>query len=316
MHGNSSGPLRVVVLAGGDSAERDVSLSSGAQVAAALTAAGHAVERVDPAETDLDDLDWRRFDACFLALHGGAGEDGRVQQWLEDRRVPYTGSGPAASRAAMSKSAAKELLCRAGVPTPEYAVIDAGDAAGEAARKVAAIGLPVVIKPDSQGSSFGLGIARHENDLADCVARSRRYGPLVLAERFVAGRELTVSVLDRKALPVLEIVGGAEVFDFDSKYASQAIEYRFQTGLPPMKLREIEETAVAAAEAIGTRGLVRIDLRLDATLAPWVLELNTLPGMTDHSLAPLAAAEAGIDMPALCDWMVRRAAGRRKKDEE
>ncbi len=131
----------------------------------------------------------------------------------------------------------------------------------------------------------------------------------MLAERFVAGRELTVSVLGRRPLPLLEIIGHEEIFDFSSKYTSTVMECRFHTGLPPMKVEEVQQTAVAAAEALRTSGLVRVDLRLDAELRPWVLELNTLPGMTGHSLAPKAARQAGLDLPALCDWMLREALG-------
>lgn len=310
------GPLRVAVLAGGASSERQVSLASGAEVAKALQAAGHGIEWVDPAATDLACLDWNRFDCCFLALHGGSGEDGRIQSQLGRLGVPYTGSGPAAARAAMSKSAAKALFLQSGVPTPDYVLLRPDDTQPHILAKVRRLGFPVVVKPDGQGSSLGVGIARFAGDLADRVADARRYDPLILAERFVAGREMTVAVLGRKALPLLEIVGREEIFDYKSKYSSTVVEYHFRTGLAPMKVRELEQTAVRAAAALGTSGLARVDLRLDGALRPWVLEVNTLPGMTDHSLAPMAAAHAGIDMPALCDWALgdalRRATGSRQ----
>lgn len=300
--------LRVAVLAGGDSAEREVSLQSGSQVAAALKSAGHCVETIDPAAADFQRLDLAdRFDVCFLALHGGAGEDGRIQRWLESRRIPYTGSGPQASLSAMFKSAAKTLFRRAGVPTPEYLLIQPQHSAESIRCRVAALGYPVVIKPDSQGSSLGVGLARDADELLDRVAESRRYDQWVMAERFVAGREMTVSVLGRRALPLLEVVGHEEIFDFGSKYTSTVMECRFHTGLSPMKVEEVQQTAVAAAEALRTAGLVRVDVRLDAELCPWVLEVNTLPGMTDHSLAPKAAEQAGLDLSALCDWMLRDA---------
>lgn len=299
------GPLRVAVLAGGGSSEREVSLASGAQVAKALHAAGHGIELIDPARTDLVRLDWNRFDCCFLALHGGAGEDGRVQRQLARLGIPYTGSGPAASSAAMSKSAAKALFLETGVPTPERVLLRPEDSPQQIVAKVSRLGFPVVVKPDSQGSSLGVGIARSAGDLAEKVAEARRYDRLILAERFIAGREMTVTVLGRRALPLLEIVGRAEIFDYGSKYSSTVIEYHFQTGLAPMKVKELEDVAVAAAAALGTTGMVRVDLMLDGALRPWVLEVNTLPGMTDHSLAPMAAARAGIDMPALCDWVLR-----------
>jgi D-alanine-D-alanine ligase len=308
MDRTSQRSLRVAVLAGGDSAEREVSLQSGARVAAALESAGHCVETIDPAAADFEQLDLPgRFDACFLALHGGAGEDGRLQRWLDDRRIPYTGSGPRASLSAMFKSAAKTLFRRARVPTPEYLLIQPQHSAESINRRVAALGYPVVIKPDSQGSSLGVGLARNPRELLDRVTESRRYGQWVMAEQFIAGREMTVSVLGRRPLPLLEVVGFEEIFDFGTKYTSTVMECRFHTGLPPMKVEEVQQTAVAAAEALRTSGLVRVDLRLDAQLRPWVLEVNTLPGMTDHSLAPKAAREVGLDLPALCDWMLREA---------
>jgi len=297
--------LRVAVLAGGDSAEREVSLASGARVAEGLRAAGHRVRSIDPAQTDLAGVDWGLFDACFLALHGGAGEDGRVQEQLERRHVPYTGSGPAASRAAMSKSAAKAIFRQRGVPTPESVLLEQEDGPEQVLGKVAGLGFPLVIKPDAQGSSLGVAIVRDAGQLPGRVAESRRYDPRLIAERFIAGREFTVAVLGREPMPLLEIAGFSGIFDYRSKYTSTSIEYHFQTGLPPIKVEELQQTAVRAAAALGTAGLVRVDLMLDEHLRPWVLEVNTLPGMTGHSLAPLAAARAGMDLPALCDRLLR-----------
>lgn len=303
----STAPLSVAVLAGGASSEREVSLVSGARVAGALKTAGHRIEMIDPAETELDAVDWSRFDGCFLALHGGPGEDGRVQRWLEDHAVAYTGSGPAASHAAMSKSISKELFRRHGVPTPDYALLRPSDGTEEILHKVRRLGWPVVIKPEGQGSSLGVDLARTAADLAERVARSRRFDPWTMAEHYISGRELTVSVLDRRPLPVLEVVGYEEIFDYASKYTSTVTQYRFDTGLPPIKIEEIRRCAVSAAAALETTGLVRVDLLLDEQQQPWVLEVNTLPGMTDQSMAPRAAAEAGLDLPALCNWMISKA---------
>lgn len=303
--------LNLILLCGGDSSEREVSLRSGAQVARALRDAAHSVEVVDPAETDLASIDWRTFDACFLALHGGEGEDGRLQAWLDERGVAYTGSGSEASRLAMSKSLAKQAFCRAGVPTPPSSRILADEPLAAIEGKVGRLGFPLVFKPDGQGSSLGVGVAHSADEVAACLALARQFEPLVLAERFVRGRELTVAVLGRRPLPLLEVVAGDEVFDYQSKYNSKATEYRFETGLPPMKIEEVRQTAVAAATALDTAGLVRVDLMLDEQQQPWVLEINTLPGMTDRSMAPRAALEAGVDMPTLCDWMVREAIERR-----
>jgi len=303
--------LHLAVLAGGDSAEREISLASGARVAAALERAGHAAEMIDPAQCNLATVDWDRFDACFLALHGGAGENGQIQKWLEDRRIPYTGSNSNASQSAMSKSAAKGLMQQAGVPTAQFALLLEHDSSRQMAAKVAEVGFPVVIKPDGEGSSFGLGVARSREELPLRVAESRRYGRLVLAEKLITGREFTVAVLGRRALPLVEIVAPAGIFDYDSKYVSTATEFHFDTGLPPITVKELQQTAIAAAAALGTSGLVRVDLMLDEDRRPWVLEVNTLPGMTDHSIAPLAAERSGLDMAALCDWMLRDGLGSR-----
>jgi D-alanine-D-alanine ligase len=309
----------VALLAGGRSTERAVSLASGARVAEALRVAGHQVTSVDPAETRLARFDWSQIDICFLALHGGAGEDGCVQRWLARRSIPYTGSGPSASWRAMHKSIAKQMFLARGVATPEFALLPPEQTVASALESVRAIGFPLVVKPQAQGSSLGVSVVHRAGQFCEALFRARRLGPRVLAERWIAGRELTVAVLGRKPLPVLEIVGQGEVFDYRSKYASAEVKYHFRTGLGPMKLKELGSLAVAAAAALRTAGLVRVDLRLDPALRPWVLEINTLPGMTAHSLAPRIAAEAGIDMPALCDWMLqdglrrsRRRVGSRK----
>jgi D-alanine-D-alanine ligase len=296
--------LRVAVLAGGDSSERQISIVSGWQVVSALEAAGHEPTWFDPAETDLESIGWNQYDACFIALHGGAGEDGRIQRQLERIGIPYTGSGPAASWLAMSKSAGKERFLQAGVPTPEYTLVHSSEHARESAARADKIGYPLVVKPDSQGSSLGVGIADCPRRLGERLAESFALDPYAVIERLLRGREFTVAVLDRRPLPVLEIIAAENVFSFDAKYSSPATEYRFDSGLAPDVETIISRTAVDAAAALGTRGLVRVDLILDEVNQPWVLEVNTVPGLTGRSLAPQAAARAGITMPALCTWMV------------
>jgi D-alanine-D-alanine ligase len=296
--------LRVALLAGGDSPERQVSLASGRQVAAALAERGHAVDAFDPAEVEIADICWGRYDVCLIALHGGAGEDGRVQAALESLVVPYTGSGPEASRLAMSKSAAKRRFRQRGVPTLPAATFQAADASSVAARRVAALGYPLVVKPDGQGSSLGIGVAADERELAERLADARRYDSLALIEPWVDGREFTVAVLGRRALPLLEIVPPGGWFDFQAKYASDATEYRFETGLSGAVTGQLQAIAVDAAAALETSGLVRVDLMLDREGRPWVLEVNTVPGLTSHSLAPKAAARAGFDLAALGEWML------------
>jgi D-alanine-D-alanine ligase len=308
----SARSLRVAVLAGGESAERDVSLASGARVAAALVAAGHEATVVDPATDGLERISQRDFGGCFLALHGGEGEDGRLQRRLARRGIPFTGSGPAASALAMSKSAAKERFRRFGIPTPDYVTLGAQESPEAMRARVVTLGFPVLVKPDAQGSSLGVGIALAPEELSARVGQASRYGRLVLAERRIVGRELTVSVLDRRALPPLEIVSRESIFDFHAKYASELTEYHFDLGLSPIKTKELQAIAVAAADALGTSGLVRVDLMMDDQEGFWVLEVNTSPGMTGHSLAPMAAEQAGIAMPELCEWILRNGWGEGK----
>lgn len=298
-------PLRLLVLAGGDSAEREVSLRSGAAVAKALAAAGHQVQTVDPADGPLGQRDWHCVDACFIALHGGAGEDGRIQQQLEDLGVPYTGSSPAASRLAMSKSASKERFLAAGVPTAPFAAIEPQTSIAEVARLVAPLGYPVVVKPDAEGSSIGVSVATCEADLPTCLSAARCHQGLCLAEPLLCGREFTVAVLGDLVLPLIEVVTPERIFSYGAKYQSTLTEYRFDFDLHQKARVEIVHAAVAATAALGTAGLVRVDVILTHDARAWVLEVNTIPGMTARSLAPLAAAKAGLEMPELCDLLVK-----------
>lgn len=307
MSRNAKGELYVALLAGGDSAEREVSLASGEQAAKALASIGHRVTKFDPAEIKLSAIDWRRYDVCFIALHGGAGEDGRVQAELEALGVPYTGSNPAASRWAMSKSAAKERFERAGAPTLPSVLVSRNESLDEVAALTAPLGYPLVVKPDSGGSSLGVGFAASIAELAECIAEAGRYDPQLLMEPGIAGREFTVAVMGRQPLPLLEIAAPHGWFDYRAKYESEATEYRFETGLPAPTVARLQAIAVSAAAALGTNGLVRVDLILDRNERPWVLEVNSVPGLTSHSLAPMAAAREGIEFAALCNWMLQDA---------
>lgn len=311
---NAKGELCVALLAGGDSAEREVSLASGAEAAKALSSIGHQVTWFDPAEIELRDIDWRRYDVCFIALHGGAGEDGRVQAELEALGAPYTGSNPTASRLAMSKSAAKERFDRFGAPTLPAVVLSRNESIEQTAARVAPLGYPLVVKPDSQGSSVGIGFAASVAELANRVAEASRYDVQLLVEPWVDGREFTVAVLGRRPLPLLEIATPHGWFDYQAKYESDATEYRFETGLPEATVEGLQAIAVAAADALGAAGLVRVDLMLDRDERPWVLELNSVPGLTSHSLAPMAAAREGIEFPALCNWMLQDALRKASQD--
>jgi D-alanine-D-alanine ligase len=303
----SDGTLSIAILAGGDSHERAVSLASGAEVTRALQGRGHRVASFDPAKIDLSSIRWDDYQVCFIALHGGAGEDGRVAAQLERLNVPYTGSGPAASRLAMSKSASKERFVQAGVPTLPYILFHESDAPAQIEACAARLGFPLVVKPDSQGSSLGVGFAQRREELATCIAESFEFDAFALAEPWVDGREYTVAVLERRPLPVLEIGTPRGFFDYEAKYHAGTTEYRFDTGLDSQQTVMLETTAVAAAAALSTSGLVRVDIMVDGLGQPWVLEVNTIPGLTRTSLAPKAAAEGGLDFPSLCEWMIQDA---------
>lgn len=312
-------PLKVAVLYGGDSPEREISLESGRCVAAALAQAGHRVHLFDPARQPIEQIPWQHFDGCFLALHGGAGEDGRVQSQLEQLGIPYTGPGPAACRVAMSKSASKERFYLHGVPTLPYVLLAVGEPLEECQARVASLGYPLVVKPDGQGSSLGVLRVERPEQLAGAVRHAGEYDAFCLVEPFKAAREFTVAVWDDRPLPTIEIVTPRRWFDYDAKYAAPTTQYLLDPPLPADAARRITDVALAAAAALGTTGMVRVDLLMAEDGRPVVLEVNTTPGMTSHSLVPMAARHAGLDMPELCDQLFRQAlaaAGTRKRRDE
>ncbi len=294
-------PWRIALLAGGDSDERAISLKSGAAVQAALASRGHLVVSIDPAEIDLESLDWQQFDIAFLALHGRFGEDGQVQTILDRLGVPYTGCDANASRLAFSKSAAKERLAQFGVPTPPYVLIHFADDAHRIRHHIAQIGYPLVVKPDSQGSSLGISIVQREEELAAALTHCFQYDSFGVVEKFISGTEWTVGLLDDLVLPPIQIATTREFFDYHAKYEDDATEYRFETSTPRAVWTRISDIAVDACRALQTRGLARVDLRVDDQMQPWVLEINTIPGLTDHSLVPKAAARLGIDFAEFCE---------------
>lgn len=297
--------LRVAVLMGGSSAEREISLASGICVAAALEEVGHQVRAIDPAEVDLVHVDWRQFDACFIALHGGEGEDGRVQKLLDSLNVSYTGSGPQASRLAMSKVAAKDRFRAWGVSTPESVTLHSSESIQEMLARSAPLGFPLVIKPDDQGSSLGVNLVTNQDEFQRGVAEGQFYGKFLLAEKFIPGREFTLALMDDFLFPLIEIKSPAPLFTFEGKYRFGESEFDLNPELSEEQLRQVKRSAVLAARALETTGLVRVDVKLDENGQPWVLEVNTIPGMTEQSLVPRSAAFAGIEMPELCDRLLR-----------
>ncbi len=297
--------LRVAVLAGGDSDERSVSLKSGMAVAEALAQARHRVLHLDPAIVELSGIDWSQFDVAFVALHGRFGEDGQVQQLLDEAGVPYTGSSALASRLAFSKSAAKERFEQFGVPSPRYSLIHYSDDLQNISRKADEIGYPLVVKPDTQGSSLGVSMVRTPDQLPNALKLCFQYDVFGVVETMIEGTEWTVGLIDLQTLPAIKIETDREFFDWQAKYEDDETRYVFDADVPPDVISHMELVAQNACSALGTSGLARVDLRLDAQNQPWVLEINTVPGFTDHSLLPKAAARQGTDFVTLCDRIVR-----------
>jgi D-alanine-D-alanine ligase len=338
---------RVTLFLGGTSSERDVSLASGVRIARALRERGYPVNAVDPAigpmsaaeEQKLleggvksappseDDL--RRMareslprlvknipspgeaDVVFLGLHGGYGEDGTIQALLDVVGVPYTGSGHLASAIAMDKDVSKHLFVNAKVPTAKWVLVNekawkqAGDRSAEDWLKT--VGLPLIVKPSKQGSTVGLSIVKKAEDLKAAVDEAFRFDDEVLIEEFIAGRELTVCVIGGEALPVGEIIPKHEIYDYECKYTPGMAVEEFPAKLSKAESDRVQELARRAFAALKLRGCARIDFRMSADGEFYCLEANTLPGMTGTSLAPQAAAAAGVAFPELCERIVRLA---------
>ncbi len=305
--------MKVVVLMGGVSPERNVSLKSGKAVAAALREVGIYDVREVVMEEDLprkDDV--AGADVIFLALHGGSGEDGRVQAALEEMGVVYTGSGPEASRRAMEKVLSKRLFMRAGIPTPPFLLLERGEKGWRGEEMVFDAGHARVVKPVACGSTVGVGILRGRNRFRDEVfGEAFRHDKRVIVEDFVEGRELTVGILGEVTLPVIEIVPEDGFYSYEAKYSSASTRYVVDVDLPAETRKRIGDVALRAHEVLGCRDVSRVDIRLDDEGTPFVLEVNTIPGMTERSLFPMAARAAGISFPSLVDRIVRMAISRK-----
>ncbi len=288
---------KVAVLMGGKSAERPVSLKSGAMVLAALKKRGVDAHAFDPAERSLDSLVAQAFERVFIALHGRYGEDGTVQGALELLGIPYTGSGVLASALAMDKWRTKLLWHAAGVPTPRCELLARdSDLTGVAAR----LGLPLMVKPVNEGSSIGMSKVRDAAQLEEAYALAANYDSEVIAEQFIDGPELTVGILGGDALPVIRLETPRDFYDYEAKYHATDTRYLIPCGLPPEAESAIEREALRAFAVLGCRGWGRVDLMLDGAGKPQFLEVNTSPGMTDHSLVPMAARHTGLSFEDLC----------------
>jgi D-alanine-D-alanine ligase len=301
-HTSSSADFgKVAVLLGGDSSEREISLKSGSAVLAALKRRGVNAEGFDPNGRPIQELVSGGFDRAWIALHGPGGEDGLMQGALEWLGIPYTGSGVLASALTMDKLKTKRVVVGAGLTAPPYAVLSCPEDLPKALKQV---GLPMMVKPASQGSSVGITKVKTAGELIGAYAEARRVDPIVFAERFVEGDELTVGVLGESALPSIRIVPATEFYDYEAKYFRDDTQYHCPSGLDARSEEEIRAAALATFRVTDCSGWGRVDFMREARTGKfYFIEINTTPGMTDHSLVPMAARQAGIDFEELV-WRV------------
>ena len=300
-----SASRRVGVIMGGSSGERDVSLRSGGAVAAALEARGHEVVRIALAESFGPEialtLQRARIDAAFLAMHGRLGEDGCIQGLLELARIPYTGSSVLASALAMDKLKAKEMFRLHNVPTPPYYTVSGDEDLSDLAAVHGSFGFPVIVKPRGEGSSLGVTKANDLAELSRAIDVALDLDETAIVERFVAGTEINVGILDGRVLGAIEIAPKSGIYDYEAKYTPGMTEYFMPARLPPTRYRGVENLAERAARALGCTGACRVDLLVTSGENEYVLEVNTLPGMTETSLLPKIASGAGYDFGRLCE---------------
>lgn len=315
--------LRIGVLMGGKSAEREVSLKTGEAVANALQSRGYQCVKIDVDDYIVDRIREAKIDLAFLALHGKFGEDGAIQGLLEILGIPYTGSGVLASAMAMDKVTTKKILLYEGLPTPLFALVDREEfrrrGLPAAARAADAIGLPLVVKAPTQGSSIGTTFVYEERELIPALEMAFQYDPVALVEQFVAGMEVTASVLGNEApvaLPLVEIVSATGVYDYQAKYTAGLSSHIIPPRMPEEQQALVQNLAVRAFKALGCRGLARVDFIIDQQGQPLILELNTIPGLTATSLAPDAARAAGIEFPALVEKMLKLALNQNERPED
>jgi D-alanine-D-alanine ligase len=306
LHGDAAAFGKVAVLMGGHSAEREVSLMSGSGVLKALQSKGIDAHAFDPAKRDLGELKRKGFKRCFIALHGRFGEDGTVQGALELLGIPYTGSGVMASSIAIDKVMTKRVWLAEGLPTPRYTLLRRGAYTSDQVRTVPDdLGLPLIVKPAREGSSIGVAKVMGYSEMAEAVDEAAALDPDVLCEQFVAGDEVTCPVLgagdSAQALPVIRIVAPEGNYDYQNKYFTDDTKYLVPCGLPDGEEQAIQEIVLKAYRVLGCRGWGRLDVMIDAaTRKPYLLEINTSPGMTGHSLVPMSARAAGISYEDLC----------------
>ncbi len=294
---------KVAVLFGGTSAEREVSLNSGSRVLAALQGQGIDAHAFDPATEPLDAL--KGYDRAFITLHGRHGEDGTIQGALEVMHIPYTGSGVLASALAMDKFRTKLMWQAAGLAIPEYALLTADSDFADIEEE---LGLPLFVKPAREGSSIGVTKVKERGALKAAYEEAAKHDPLVIAEKGVLGGEYTVGIIGDEAMPIIKIEPATEWYDYEAKYNRDDTRYLCPCGLPEAKEMEIRKGALEAFRVLGGRGWGRVDFLMDEDGNYYFLEVNTAPGMTDHSLVPMAARVSGLEYPALVRRVLEMAA--------
>jgi len=297
------------VLAGGPSCEREISLISGRAVFDALTAKGLSVFMMDPLGDFMAELKCRDISVAFLALHGTFGEDGTIQRMLEEAGICYTGPGPRASELAFDKASTQRLLRDAGLTVPDFIVLEKGQKPPPVRPP-----FPFVVKPSKSGSSVGISIVSKEEDCERALSEAFRYSDNVLIEQYIEGRELTVGILGGEALPVGEIIAKRKFYDYEAKYKDSGTRYEFPAKLAPREAAELSEAALRVCRVLGCEIMARVDIILGTDGEPYVLEVNTIPGLTGKSLLPKAAQARGIDFPELCVKILELSLWRR--DEE
>jgi D-alanine-D-alanine ligase len=293
---------RVGVLLGGTSSEREISLQSGAAVVAALVEAGVEHVAIDVGVNAIADIQAAKIDRAFLALHGAGGEDGRIQAVLEYLNIPFTGSGVQASALAMDKLRTKQLWRGVNLSTPEFAVLNANS---DWEKVLADLGGEVMVKPAHEGSSIGMARVKTAQELAEAFISAAQYDGSVIAESLIVGSEFTVAIVDGEALPPIKLETDHNFYDFNAKYIAEDTRYICPCGLTPEKEAELKQLSSAAFDAVGCEGWGRVDVMADKDLNFYLLEVNTLPGMTSHSLVPMAAKARGLSFSELVLTILR-----------
>ncbi len=302
------GKHRIGVLAGGTSSEREISIKSGRAVFESLKENGLNVDFIDIKEDNPEWLDRTDIDTAFIALHGRFGEDGTVQRMLDEKNIIYTGSDPEASYLALDKIASKKIFLKEGLRIPEYKVIPEASGPGS----IEDIWIPCVVKPQHEGSSIGLSIVDSKDQLAEAIKNASAYRGDVIVERFIPGREITVGLIEGEALPVIEIIAANNCYDYNAKYLAKDTKYIVPAELDNGIAEKAQEIALRAHNALGCEGFSRVDMRLADSGDIYVLEVNTIPGLTERSLLPMAARAAGIDFFDLCVKVLYEAVNRNR----